>query len=84
MIGGLNLTGESVGQIMTHPGQAHFAVDGVHTCRECEHWASKGQRDKARLLKPAQCLKAPKEYPAIPHQAWACRYFELSPAPPPV
>jgi hypothetical protein len=86
MVGSLHLTDENVAQIVTLPGQAHFAIDGRHTCRECAHWASKGQRDPKGNLKPAHCRKArlmsPEPLPEIPYRAWACKHFEASPTPP--
>jgi hypothetical protein len=86
MVGSLHLTEENVAWIVTLPGQAHFAVDGQHTCRECAHWANqRGDRDPKGNLKPAQCLKAllaMRDAPEIPYRAWACKHFEASPTPP--
>jgi hypothetical protein len=86
MIGSEHLTEESVSHIMTKPGQAHFArVDTDKTCRECEHWLSKGERTTIGLLKDARCRKAlqwVKDTPPVPHSAWACKHFEASPTPP--
>ena len=45
---GLNyLTNLDPTQLATYPGQAHFATDANHTCRECIHWANqRGERTK--------------------------------------
>ena len=87
MVGTLNLTGENVSHIMTKPGQAHFArVDTSNTCRECLQWVNqKGERDSQGNLKEARCQKALRALnnpPPIPHNAWACRHFELNTAAP--
>jgi hypothetical protein len=89
MVGSLNLTAENLLHIATLPGQAHFAVDNQHTCRECAHWMNqKGERDPKGNLKPALCRKArlmsSGRLPEIPYRAWACKHFEASPTPPPI
>jgi hypothetical protein len=87
MVGSEHLTEENLAYLATKPGQAHFAIDDQHTCRECEHWANqRGERSK-RILKEARCRKALqwlKDSPPIPHSAIACRHFTPSPNPPPV
>jgi hypothetical protein len=86
MVGSEHLTDENVSYIMTKPGQAHFArVDTKLTCRECDHWLSKGERTTVGLLKDALCRKARlamKDPPPVPHSAWACKHFEANPTPP--
>ena len=80
MVGSLYLTNPNVDYLATFPGQAHFAIDGQHTCRECVHWANRrGERTKTGNLKPARCrmaLRWLKEALPIPHTASACRHFE--------
>jgi hypothetical protein len=88
MVGAEHLTEENVSHLATKPGQAHFAVDDKHTCRECEHWANqRGERTRLGLLKEARCRKALqslKDIPPVPHSAKACRHFEPNPHPPTV
>lgn len=80
MIGTQYLTLETVVQINTFPGQAHFATDPVHTCRECYHW-EKSKQKTSRCLKASSMLK--QNTPRIPHTAQACKYLELIPPVPP-
>ena len=89
MVGSRYLTDPDFNQLVTEPGQAHFASDNNHTCRECDHWANKrAERDKHLNLKPARCLKALElsmnrdGIPPIPHSATSCRYFQANPNPP--
>jgi hypothetical protein len=87
MVGSQHLTEENVFHVATKPGQAHFACDNQHTCRECAHWLNqKGVRDRKGNLKPARCKKALLSTldptPEVPHSAWACRHFEANPTPP--
>lgn len=86
MIGSQHLTSERLDQVITHPGQAHFALlDTKHTCRECGYWLNQtGLRSQLKLLKPARCLKALRDAPPIPHNATACKHFEPASNPPPV
>jgi hypothetical protein len=88
MVGNPNLFDQDASYLATLPGQAHFAVDSNHTCRECEHWANqRGERNRIGLLKEARCRKALlslKNPPPIPHDATACRHFEASRNPPPI
>jgi hypothetical protein len=70
----------------TVPGQASWAV-GPQTCRECVSWSNCGRSSKPGVaLKPRACEKfrqlTGKIGPAIPHNARACRFFELNAAPP--
>jgi hypothetical protein len=87
MVGSQHLTEENVFHVATKPGQAHFACDNQHTCRECVHWLNqKGERTRLGLLKPARCKKAllttPDPMPEVPHSAWACKHFAANPTPP--
>jgi hypothetical protein len=88
MVGTEHLTDENLTHLATKPGQAHFAVDDQHTCRECGHWANqRGERDRLGLLKEARCRKALQwlqDPPPVPHNAIACRHFEAAPHPPAV
>ena len=88
MVGSRYLTEPNFNYLETKPGQAHFASDANHTCRECEHWANqRGERTSLGLLEPARCRKALRSLqdpPPIPHDATACRHFEPAPHPPEV
>jgi hypothetical protein len=88
MIGNPDFTATDFKQLATHRGQAHFAVDSSHTCRECASWANqKGERNRKRLLRSGLCLKAGElmaGLPPVPHSAWACRHFTPAQAPPPI
>jgi len=85
MVGTSYLTAPNPQQLATQPGQAHFAVDVDHTCRECVYWANqRGERTKYEL-RPARCRKAlmsMPDPPPIPHSATACRHFQASLNPP--
>ncbi len=83
MVGSEHMTDENFSYIMTKPGQAHFArVDTENTCRECLQWANqRGERNRLGMLEPARCRKALAYLmnpPPIPHNARACRHFELN------
>lgn len=86
MVGSRHLTAPNLQQLATKPGQAHFAFDLNHTCRECEHWANqRGERTNHGILREARCRKAllsMKDPPPIPHSAIACRHFQAAPNPP--
>ena len=86
MIGSQFLTDSNLSHLATEPGQAHFASNANHTCRECLHWANqRGERAKHGILKPARCRKALehlKDPPPIPHSATSCRHFQAAANPP--
>jgi hypothetical protein len=89
MVGTRNLTEENAIWIATLPGQAHFAIDDTHSCRECQSWGNHlGERTSAGLLRPGLCRKAramsSANLPEVPHQAKACKHFEANPTPPPI
>lgn len=75
----------------TYAGQAHFAATGPDgkTCRECEHWRG-GEYYAVRCmggsnLKPAPCRKRQRlmntsTRKPVPHNAAACRFFEVNEA----
>jgi hypothetical protein len=79
----------------TFEGQAGWAMDPSHTCRECVLWTGKPDEKPERyawksivgqLLKPRRCAKffrLTNEWgPRIPHDATACRFFEPADRPP--
>ena len=86
MVGSKYLTDENFFHLATVAGQAHFACDASHTCRECAHWANmRGERNHQGNLREARCRKALlylQNPPPIPHSAIACRHFELNTAAP--
>lgn len=79
-------TPNGIGQ--THAGMASWSVsDGRAECRECvffqhaqERRLADGRLGAARCGKYRQLMR--KDGPKVPHTANACRFFELSPAPP--
>jgi hypothetical protein len=81
------LTGRTLAENMTEPGQADWArPDAATTCRGCLFWAG-GKRDRWGALKPAICRKAQqmlllRRLPPVPHHAHSCRFFEANPSPP--
>ena len=89
MVGSKYLTDENVLHLATVAGQAHFACDANHTCRECLEWSNmRGERNHLGNLKAARCRKAlllsanRDGIPPIPHGAIACRHFALNTAAP--
>ncbi len=81
----------------TWPGMAHFAGTGPKnkTCRECIYWSNCGadpgyysRSGKHRgVIKPRSCAKyrtmmSNNIGPAVPHNALACKHFELDDTPP--
>lgn len=95
---GLNRAGQErvVAQArQTHVGQAHFGGSGPagKTCRECISWqktgswhAMSGKHGGTPL--PARCGKyrdlMRETGRAVPHSAYACRYFVASDSPQPL
>ena len=76
----------------THPGQAHWADNPAHTCRECSFWGFADEPFKracsGRLL-ALQCAKfreltGNKNGPRVPHYAHACKFLERNPDAPSV
>ena len=68
---------------MTHKGMAHFAGTGPagKHCRECVFWQKTGRwfgsgPAPARCGKFQQLTRRPG--PSVPHNAHACRHFELT------
>jgi hypothetical protein len=71
----------------TYAGMAYFAGTGQpgQTCRGCTHWLTEGWKpDKKHMkgtLKDSPCevyvnMKPGRNPPKVPHNAWACKYFE--------
>ena len=75
-LGTPHLTGETLRQGITYPGQAHFAIPGAtRKCFDCYYWVPKRPSDrKAICLKAEQLLR--NERPrAIPSYATICQHF---------
>jgi hypothetical protein len=66
----------------THPGMASWADPNIgHCCRECRFWGREPYKRNGLGLVPRGCAKASalfggKITPAVPHHAFACRFFE--------
>ena len=75
MIGSQHFTGASDAQVLTHPGQAHFAVAGeTRHCGDCTFWTPNGQKSTTAICaKARESFRAPKTVPSF---ATACKYFE--------
>jgi len=78
-------------QSATVPGMAFWAMTGPEgvTCRECVFWGwtKKFRRDRWGHLAPRLCSKyirmsGGKKGDGVPHDAYACKYFEKNPKPP--
>lgn len=81
----------------TYQGQASWGGEGPPNavCRECRYWVASGKWDKSTgggvgTPKPSRCRKAQvlsmSRVPTarIPHDAEACRHFELAECPQPI
>jgi hypothetical protein len=75
MTGLPHLTGASDAQVLTYPGQAHFAVAGeARKCGDCTFWTPNGQKGATTAIcAKARAIGAPKKIPSF---ASACKYFE--------
>jgi hypothetical protein len=80
MLGSKNLMGETAAQLLTFPGQAHFAIPGSKKhCRDCWFWSPKRKGDKRAICGKAVSMMsrrgAPPSVPAVPAYASICQYF---------
>lgn len=77
MIGSKYLTGETIKQGITFPGQAHFAIPGAtEHCVNCWYWSPKRERDKRAVCgKAASMIRSGERPRAIPAYATICQYF---------
>ena len=73
-LGTPHLTGETLRQGITHPGQADFAIPGDgRVCRDCWFWSPRRRGDlKAICGKAAETLRYPR---AVPRYATVCKHF---------
>lgn len=75
----LPLTDDNPMRAHTYPGQASWAINSKHTCRECVQFESPG-RFAGGVLKPGRCKLAaqylPYPQPRFPHHAKACKEFK--------
>ena len=75
-LGTPHLTGESLRQGITFPGQAHFAIPGAtRQCGDCWHWAPRRPSDKKAICNKAAQMLRNQRPRAIPGYATICQYF---------
>ena len=77
MLGADHLTGETAAQLITHPGQAHFAIPGdQRICRDCWFWSPRRHTDMKAICGKTQALMGGRGRPvAVPRYATACKHF---------
>jgi len=76
MLGTDHFTGETVEQVLTHPGQAHFAIPGAKTrCSACWFWSPRRAGDKKAICGKAASMTPGQRPRAIPAFATICQYF---------
>ena len=76
MIGNKYLTGETPGQALTFPGQAHFAIPGATLrCADCWFWKPKRQGDRSAVCEKAASMIRGDRPRAVPAYATICRHF---------
>jgi hypothetical protein len=76
MLGNKYLTGETVAQGITFPGQAHFAIPGAKkVCRDCWFWSPRRAGDKKAVCGKAASMTPGQRPMAVPRYATICQYF---------
>jgi hypothetical protein len=76
MLGSKYLTGETHAQVITHPGQAHFAIPGAkRICGDCWFWSPRRRSDKLGICNKAALMTRGRLPPKIPRYATICQYF---------
>jgi hypothetical protein len=76
MLGSKNLTGETSAQVITFPGQAHFAIPGAkRVCCDCWFWSPRRLSDKRGVCGKAASMMSRRGPPPIPRYATICQYF---------
>jgi hypothetical protein len=82
MLGSKYLTGETHAQVITYPGQAHFAIPGAKAvCRDCWFWSPRRPNDKRAVCGKAASMSPGRRPASIPRYATICQYFtETAPA----
>jgi hypothetical protein len=76
MIGDKNLTGVSNAQMLTFPGQAHFAIPGATAhCGDCWFWSPQRKGDKKAVCGKAVSMQKGIRPRAFPAYATICQYF---------
>ena len=77
MIGSKYLTDLSHEQMLTHPGQAHFAIpDEKRTCDGCLFWTPERARDRSAICEKARATMSLKRLPKVPRYATICKHFK--------
>jgi hypothetical protein len=82
LLGSKNLTGETIAQVITYPGQAHFAIPSAkRICGDCWFWSPRRPSDKKAICGKTASLSSRGWPPAVPRHATICQYFtETAPA----
>lgn len=76
MLGTDHLTGETAAQLITHPGQADFAIPGAKkVCRDCWYWSPRYKDDRRAICGKARAMSFGRETQRIPRYATICKYF---------
>jgi hypothetical protein len=77
MIGLEYLTDQSPEQMLTHPGQAHFAVpDEKRTCDGCLFWRPQRAGDRSAICARARETTSLERQPKVPRYAIICKHFK--------
>jgi hypothetical protein len=76
MLGSKNFTLETNAQLITHPGQADFAIPGAkRVCRDCWFWSPKHHNDPRAVCGKARSMSQGRDTQRIPRYATICKYF---------
>ena len=71
------LTDRSPEQMLTHPGQAHFAILGEQrTCDGCQFWMPQRPRDRSAICAKARDTTSLQRLRKVPRYATICRHFK--------
>jgi hypothetical protein len=77
MIGSKYLTDLSHEQMLTHPGQAHFAIpDEKRTCDGCWFWMPERARDRSAICAKARETMSLERLRKVPRYATICKHFK--------
>ena len=77
MIGSKYLADLSPEQVLTYPGQAHFAIPGEErTCGGCQFWMPQRSRDRSAICAKARETMGLKQSPKVPCGATICKHFK--------
>jgi hypothetical protein len=77
MIGLEYLTDRSPEHMLTHRGQAHFAIPGEQrTCNGCQFWMPQRPRDRSAVCAKALVMMRLEWLPKVPRYAIICKHFK--------